>query len=196
METTVETFEKQSEFPFTSFALKQNAGWLCSTPVSKKAYSEPVREEFSVAVTGEIVRRWREDINNPFSYEIFPGWLEFKLVGVLLLKREIKNALKNEGLLAGDKIDEFIEIIRSSLDTYKGLVENTLKKEITDLAESSHPLIAFFTFRDNDIIESILYCVDRLFPAEKDVLRKFVEKYRDELMTVKVVRKFNVYRGN
>jgi len=195
METSIEISKKQGEFPFAAFS-RQGAGWLYSTPVSKKAYSEPVREEFSVAVTGEIVRRWRDDINNPFSYEIFPGWLEFKLVGVLLMKREIKNALKNERLLVGDEADEFIKIIRSSLDTYRELVEDALKKEITDFVESSHPLIAFFTFRDEDIIKSILYCVDRLFPTKKDALTKFVEKYRDELMTVKLVRKFKVHRGN
>lgn len=194
MEVSIENSQRQGEFPFASFLPRQGAGWLYSTPVSKKAYSEPVREEFSVAVTGEIVRRWRDDINAPFSYEIFPGWLEFKLVGILLLKSEIKNALKNERLLVGDEADEFIKIIRSSLDTYKRMIEDTLKEEITDLAESSHPLIAFFTFREDDIIKSILYCVDRFFPAKKDVLRKFVEKYRNELMTMKVIRKFKVIK--
>ena len=172
-------------------------GWLYSTPVSKRAHSEQVKQEY-VTFQGKhqmyVLRRGRDDINTPLSYEIFRGKLEFKLVGVLPLKREIKSALGGERLLIGNKADGFIKVIHSAFAVYKWLIEDALKKEITDVAESSHPLIGFFTFRDDDIIKSILGCVDSFFPAEKDGLRKFVEKYRDELMTIKVVRKFKVIR--
>ncbi len=197
MEATVETFEKQGGFPFTSFVLKQNAGWLYSTPVSKKAYSEPVREEFSVAVDGRIVRRWRRDINEPFKYETFPGYLDIQLVGIVVPAKEIKKLLGKEGLLTGDEADIFIESLRSAFSLFKGEIEESLRKEIGSRLIEVHPLVAYFRVDlSRDLMDTISYITDCIFSAKKEELRNFIARHTEELMTIKVVRKFKVYRGN
>jgi hypothetical protein len=185
--------QKQGEFPFATFLPKEVKGWLYSTPVSKKMYSEPMREEFSMTVNGEVARKWRDRIDEPFKYETFLGYLHIELASIIIPAREIKKLLEKESLLSDEKAEEFIEIIRSAVRSYRCLVENNLKNE--PVIESPHPLMAFFTLRDNvDILETIRYSTDRLFPDEKDELRRFIEQYWEELLTVKLVRRFKVFR--
>lgn len=195
METSIEISKRQGEFPFASFALKQGAGWLYSTPVSKKAYSEPVREEFSVAVTGEIVRRWRSDINEPFKYEIFPGYLEIQLAGIVVLAKEVKKLLEKEQLLTGDDANIFIEGLRSTFSLFRSEIEDALKKETGCRLMELHPLIAYFRVDlSRDLMDTISYITDCIFSAKKEELRNFIARHIEELMTIKVVRKFKVIR--
>ena len=195
METTVEISQKQREFPFVGFLPKQEAGWLYSTPVSKKAYSEPIREEFSEAVDGRIVRRWRDHINESFKYETFPGYLDIKLVGVIVPAKEIKKMLEKERLLAGDDADIFVENIRSAFLLHRHDIKETLREEVAGKVVELHPLIAYLTIeQDTDIINTITYTTDLLFAEKKDKIRDFIAKHREDLMTIKVVRKFKVYR--
>jgi len=130
METSIETSKRQGRFPFAGFLpRRQETGWLYSTPVSKKAYSEPVREEFSVAVDDRIVRRWRRDINEPFGYETFPGYLDIQLAGIIVPAKEIKKLLEKEQLLTGDDADIFIESLRSAFSLFKGEIEESNRQQ-------------------------------------------------------------------
>jgi len=201
MEATVETSKKQRGLQLASFSPKLETGWLYSTPVSKKAYSEPVREEFSPAKgigNGSwIVRRWRDNINMSFQYETFPGYLHIELVGVITPVKEIKKLLEREGVLSGDDIDIFISGIRSAFYLFRPEIENDLKKDLGSRLVELHPLVAYLRVEPNvDLTESIEYFTDCVFSAKKEHLRDFVARHEDVLMTVKVVRKFKVYRGN
>ena len=193
METSIEISKRQGRFPFAGFLPKKETGWLYSMPVSKKPYSEPVREEFSTTVTGEIVRRWRTDINEPFQYETFPGYLHIELAGIIVPAKEIKKLLEKEGVLTGDDADIFIESLRSAFSLFKGDIEESLKKEIGSRLMEVHPLVAYLRLdADEEIINTITYTTDRIFSAKRDALRDFMAQHKDELMTVKVVRKFRV----
>ncbi len=198
MEASVEISEKQVKFPSVSFLQKQEVGWLYSTPVSKKAYFDPVREEFSPAVgigNGSwVARRWRSDINAPFRYEIFPGYLHIEFAGLVIPAKQIKKLLEKEGLLTGEDADIFVENIRSAFHMYEGEIEQDLRTETGKITEQ-HPLVAYFTIEDDtDVINTITYTVDQIFSARKCEIRDFIKRHREELMTVKVVRKFRVIR--
>ena len=178
-------------------------GWLYSMPVSKRPYNEPVKEEF-IEINDRshqryVLRRWRKRIEEPLQYESFPGWIDIKLVGISVLRKEIKKALKDEGLFTDDRADRFVAAIKSAVTIYKSRIERALMGEnFADFAETSHPLIAFLTIRDDtDVIGTALCTVEHLFPSQEDrsKIKNFIDKYRSELMTLKVVRRFQIHRA-
>lgn len=173
--------------------------WLTSTPVSKKGWSEPVKEEFLEVKDGShraILRQWRDRIEEPLQREVFRGWIDIRLVGIIPPSKEVKKALEREGILSEDEMAEFIVLFRASFDVNRKLVENAMMAEKGEVMESNHPLVAFFRVQEDEVLRSILYNINLLFPTKKEALSEFVEKNREELMTVKVVRKFKIYRGN
>ena len=203
MEASVEISKKKRLSPLNISLFQQGTGWLYSTPVSKKAYSEPVREEFSPARGANngswVVRRWRNDINMPFQYETFSGYLHIELAGFIPLVRELGKILKQEAIVTSEEAWNFVVMIRSSLGMYRNTIENALKFGRGDLTETDHPLVAYFQLRDKcdlaDILETLRYATCAIFPSRKEYLLDFVERHLEELMTVKVIRKFRVIRA-
>jgi len=179
----------------------ERKGWLYSMPISSMAWSEPVKEEF-IEIKDEshrtyVLRRWRNRIDEPLQYEVFPGLIETRLLDIEVLEKEIKSSLEQEKILTGDEVNRFVAVIRSAFNNFKGRIERCLADDnLTDLAESSHPLVAFFTLRsDFYIMRAIKYTVAKVWPGKKQEINRFIEKYRDELMTVKIVRDFKVLRA-
>ncbi len=186
-------------FSFVTSPINEREGWLFSYPVSKKKYTEPVKEEFFPAKNSNyrsiIVRRWRTRIDEPFRYEVFPGYINIELAGIVVPAKEIRKLLEKEKILSGDDIDLFISAVRAAFKFYKTMIKNDLAKN-DNIKESFHSLIAFYTPKKElleDIISTILYTTDKIFPLHKEKIRDFLERYKEELMTVKVVRKFKIY---
>ena len=185
------------------FFLSQD-GWLNSTPVSDKPYSEPVKEEYFCVrdekCTEYLIRRRRDSIEKSFQYEILRGWLKFDLAEIRLQKEEITTFLNKEGLLlGGDERDEFFTILEVSVDFCKHGIETVLKDEdslqMADLQER-HPLVALFRIRgkpEKEIIGLINYTVNLTFPSLTNRLTAFIKNHRDDIMTIQVTRKFQPF---
>lgn len=182
-----------------SFGEVVSRGWLYSVPVSKKPYSEPVKEEFLLVKDQQhrtqVLRRWRNRIDEPLQYEVFRGWMDIRLTNIILARQEIKKALEKEGF-ATEEIAEFITLYQASFDINRGIVEEEIKKS-SDVEETQHPLIGYLNLKADGrdaVSDSIFYNIQRLFPDQKAKLIRFAEENMDKLMTVKIVRKFKIYR--
>jgi len=190
--------EARNEIP-QSFGEIISRGWLYSVPVSKKPYSELVKEEFLLVKNQQhqvqVLRRWRNRIDEPLQYEVFRGWLDIRLTNIILARQEIKKALEKEGFVM-EEISEFIALYQASFDINRGVVEEEIKKS-SDVEKTQHPLIGYLNLMADGrdaVSDSIFYNIQRLFPCQKAKLIRFAEENMDELMTIKVVRKFKIYR--
>lgn len=173
--------------------------WFLSTPVSKKRRTELVKEEFVEVEEGshrKILRRWRNQIEEPLQHEVFRGWIDIRLAGVIPPCREVKKMLTREEILSENEVGEFISLLRASFYINRMLVETDVKYGRVDVTESDHPLIAFFKLNSDDVLKSIRYNIDAIFPSKREALRRFVDLHQEELMTIKVVRKFKIYKAD
>lgn len=186
----------------TQLSIPRPSSWFHSMPVSKKPYATLKKEEFSSAAdtTNQcpcVVRTWRETNDDCKQSETFPGWLDIQLAGIVVPSKDIKRLVESEGLLSGDDADLFASAVRSAFYNFKSVIEDDLAKEVIGrVTESPHPLVADYTLlEDREVMDGILYTLDQLFYNKEDEIRDFIKKHRDYLMTIRVVRKYRVLRG-
>ncbi len=157
--------------------------------ISDKTYTEPVKTCYLEATNGSekfLIKKWRNTIDDPFSYEIIRGRIEIKDIKVKVQSNDIKKQIQMEKNLciSEEKVDNFIKGVQKEVEKL-----NPEKLEIS--AEGNTPLDSYCRL-NNDCIEQILTrCQDKFNQQELNLLRDFVlqnNQYND-VMTLMVRKK-------
>jgi hypothetical protein len=108
--------------------------------------------------------------------------------------KNIRSLLKRESFLNEEEKEWFVAAIRSAVALNRATLEKHFKEGRGEFWESDHPLVAFFIPDDDgDVFESIMHTAEGMFPAKKKEIKEFIERNREDIMTVKVVRKFTIH---
>jgi hypothetical protein len=163
-------------------------------PISDKPYAEPIKISYFEASNGKrrfLIKRWRNTIDDPCTYEIIDGRLEIAHSKVRVQTEAIKKQFKMEHDLAipEKKLNCFVKAIQ---DEVKNLDPATLEVS----AEGETPLISFCQL-GRDCMERILTrCRDKFDGHELKLLRDFVIEHNeyDNVMTLVAKKEFSIKR--
>lgn len=161
---------------------------------SRYGYWEPIREDYFQATDGvEIytVKRWREDVCKPLSYELIDANIEFcepilRVQSVKLKRQMIADASILR--LDADKIDGFIKRL-----------ENFVRDiELDDLIEyglsTNDSAVSYATLKDEAMERLLIHCHALFTDEELDRLRVFIDVNSDynDVMNIQIRRSFQL----
>jgi len=159
--------------------------------VSPWPYVEPVKESYFYVTNGKesfLVRKWRDSIENPVSYQLIDGYIEITDAHIEIQRQDIRKQIRAEIPSVSDrKINEFIKVVEdvtSQLDWEKLEVS----------AEGENPLITYYKLDDHSI-RDILNRSTKIFNSgEFEKIKEFIcrNNCHNDVMTLKVRRTFNV----
>jgi hypothetical protein len=166
-----------------------------NTMISEQDYREPVKEIYFEATNGRerfVIRKWRNNINEPMSYELIHGSL--KIIDHLyeVREKEIKK--------------EWLRVMSKSLHE-KGIVFLTVLKEaVTEIMigkdsrmifDSSNPLV-YYQKLNQRCIRIILKKLKNAFtPIELREIRKFIHEQNkvDGVIPLMIRKKFFIEKS-
>jgi hypothetical protein len=145
--------------------------------VSEKDYAEPVKTSYFKATNGRenfLIRKSREKISEPMKYELIPGDLLLKCVGIQIQAKEIEKQMERELQLPRQKIALFVRLYRRIAEEMK--IENLERVE----GESSNPLEVYYKMDDISLAFLFRNCRN-IFKGQQYLdMERFIESHRDD----------------
>ena len=165
--------------------------------ISEGAYVEPLKVSYFEATNGKerfVIKKWRDNINDPLQYELIPGCIKTTIsLGLQLdeIRKQLDDEVKHPSITEA-KIERFIQIIEDVASQFSA----GDRVEIT--AESEIPLVSYCKM-DTDVIREILRRSEEIFRAEelKEIERFICRNNSDNgSMTLLLKRAFTIEEEN
>ncbi|MBN1255119.1 MAG: hypothetical protein JXA50_07600 [Deltaproteobacteria bacterium] len=161
-------------------------------PISDKPYTEPVKTSFFEATNGTkrfLIKRWRDTIEQPFTYEIIDGRLDFNHGKIGVQTHAIRKQLRAEydPSISEEQINYFINAIHKE-------AEKIDPATLMVSAEGETPLISYYHLGDATLERILIRCQDTFNHDELELLRNFMREHNeyDGVMTVLVHKEFAI----
>jgi hypothetical protein len=161
-------------------------------PISDKPYTEPLKTCYFEATNGAerfLIKRWRNNINDPFAYEIIEGSIEFTNGTVHAQTAAIKKQLKaeNDSVISEKKVNCFIQAIHKE-------VEKLDPEALEVSAEGETPLVSYYQLGSTCIDRILTRCQDTCNQHEVELFRNFINRHNeyDDVMTVVSKKEFSI----
>ena len=165
--------------------------------ISEGAYVEPLKVSYFEATNGKerfVIKKWRENINDPLQYELIPGYIKTTIsleVQLDEIRKQLHDEIKHPYITEA-KIERFIQIIEKVASQFSA----GDKIEIT--AETDTPLISYCKM-DTDFTREILRLSEEIFSAEElKEIEQFIYRNNNdnEPMTLLLKRAFTIEEEN
>ncbi|MBW2652923.1 MAG: hypothetical protein JRC57_07585 [Deltaproteobacteria bacterium] len=165
--------------------------------ISEGAYVEPLKVSYFEATNGKerfVIKKWRDDINDPLQYELISGYIKTTIsleVQLDEIRKQLRDEIKHPSITE-TKIERFIQIIEKVASQFSA----GDKIEIT--AETDTPLISYCKM-DTDFTREILRLSGGIFSAEElKEIEQFIYRNNNdnEPMTLLLKRAFTIEEEN
>ncbi len=175
----------------------ENLSIIKDSFMSEGAYLEPLKVSYFEATNGQerfVIKRWRENINDPLQYELIPGCIKTTIsleVQLDELRKQLHDEIKHAAI-AETKIEQFIQIVEKVVSQFSA----GDKIEIT--AETDTPLISYCKM-NTDCTGEVLNLSREIFNREElREIEQFIHRNNnyDESMTLLLKRTFVIEREN
>lgn len=159
--------------------------------ISQWPYVEPVKEGFFHVTNGKeifLVRKWRDTINDPVSYELIGGDIKIIDTKPEIQYQDIRKQIMAEiPSMTNKHIDRFIQAVE---DVVSRLDWESLEVS----AEGEGPSIIYYKLDDRNI-RQILKKISKIFdPKKSKKIKQFIHQNMDhnDVMTLKVRKRFKI----
>lgn len=165
--------------------------------ISEGAYVEPLKVSYFEATNGKerfVIKKWRDDINDPLQYELISGYIKTTIsleVQLNEIRKQLHDEIKHPSITE-TKIERFIQTIEKVASQFSA----GDKIEIT--AETDTPLISYCKM-DTDFTREILRLSEKIFSAEElKEIEQFIYRNNNdnEPMTLLLKRAFTIEEEN
>lgn len=168
--------------------------------VSKKPYIELVREDHFYALDPDdkrvVVKRWRDNIQEPLQYEVFNGKIVTQITELAVQEKDLRKQLEYDARHAGlelskNKIDLLVAQLNTQInyDRYCDIAPKDI------FISDDHPSIVFV--RLNQCMKESLLEFCKKFCTEKEVrfIEVFIESQNCEngVLSCKGWKKFDIF---
>jgi len=161
---------------------------------SHNAHWELIREDYFQATDGIsifTIKRWRNDINQPFKYEIVPGRISiskpiFQTESVDIKKQMLADV--DTYPLSELQIDKFVKI-------FERFIQTLTEEDVWESRFSSdEPMISHAVLSDEATMRFLEQCKSEFMEGELQRLSKFIGANSDcdDVMSLKVIRQFKI----
>ncbi|HIC91237.1 MAG TPA: hypothetical protein EYP21_04085 [Syntrophaceae bacterium] len=159
--------------------------------ISQWPYLEPVKEGYFQVTNGKerfLVRKWRESIDNPISYQLIDGYIEITNTQLEVQRQDIRRQMRAEIPSISDrKIDQFIQVVEdvaSQLDW----------KKLEVSAEGENPLITYYKLGDHSMGNILSRSTEIFNSKEFKKIKEFIYQNNghNDVMTLRVRRRFKI----
>jgi len=147
--------------------------------VSEKVYSEPIKASFFKATNGKekfVIKKFRERIDEPLKYLLFPGDYSMKCIALEIQSEEISKQLKRElkPPLSQNKMDAFLKL-------YRHVAEDIDIKDLERIPEESHhPLEVYYKIDDIHLMYLLRNCRNIFKGQEYSAMEEFIQRHKDD----------------
>lgn len=165
--------------------------------VSEGSYIEPLKVSYVEATNGKerfVIKKWRDDINDPLRYELIPGCMKTTF-SLEVQSHEIRKRLHDETnhpSMTEAKIERFVQMIETVVSGF------CAGDRIDITAETDAPLVSHCKM-DADLTREILRLSEKIFSTEElKEIERFVYRTNrdDEPMTLLLKRAFIIEEEN
>ena len=165
--------------------------------MSESAYVEPLKVSYFEATNGKerfVIKKWRDNINDPLRYELIRGYIKTTTHLELQLdeiRKQLHDDVKHPSITEA-KIERFLQIIENVASQFSP----GEAMEIT--AESDTPLVSYCKM-DAEYTRKILKLSEKIFRAEElKEIERFVHRNNNDNgpMTLLLKRAFTIEEEN
>jgi hypothetical protein len=147
--------------------------------VSEKPYTEPVKVSYFKATNGRehfVVKRFRERIDQPLSYQLIKGDYSLKCVNLQFQSEAIRKQLAREmrSSLTQTQMDAFLRLVQH---VGKELDLNTLER-VSE--ESPFPLEIYYKMDDISLMYLLRNCRNLFKGTAYGEIEGFVHRHKDD----------------
>ena len=145
--------------------------------VSEKSYSEPVKTSYFKATNGRerfVIRKSREKISEPTKYDLIPGDLSLRCIGIQIQSREIAKQLERELDLPQEKVTAFIKLYQRISE---GMEIGTLERVPE---ESAHPLEVYYQMDDISLAFLLRNCHNIFKGPQYGEIEQFIDRHKED----------------
>jgi len=145
--------------------------------VSEKDYSEPIKTSYFKATNGNesfVIRKSRERISEPPKYELIPGDLLVRCIGIQIQAEAIAKQLEREQELPQQKIAAFVELYQRIADRMEiGNLERVPE-------EAANPLEVYCKMDDISLAFLLRNCRNMFKGQEYIDIEQFIEGHKED----------------
>ena len=163
-----------------------------SSPISDKPYSEPLKTSYFEATNGTeryLVKRWRNKIDDPYTYEIIEGRIELTNGTLCIQETAIKKQMhaENDSSIPEEKVNYFIHALRKE-------AEQLEPDSLVVSAEGETPLISYYQLGSTCVDRILARCRVTFTRGELNKLRDFINQHNeyDDVMTIVSKKEFAI----
>jgi hypothetical protein len=145
--------------------------------VSEKDYSEPIKTSYFKATNGSesfVIRKSRDRISEPAKYELIPGDLLLRCIGIQIQAEAIAKQLEWEQELPQQKIAAFVELYQRIADRLEiGNLERVPE-------EAANPLEVYCKMDDISLAFLLRNCRNTFKGQEYIDIEQFIEGHKED----------------
>jgi len=167
------------------------------TYVSDKPSFEPMKVAYFEATNGEekfLIRRLRERLDRPASYELIPGRIQVSEVSLEIQEKDLLRQISHQNgslPLPPEKIKKFVDAFR---DEVKKIPPEKFAEEMEMVQQGETPLLAFGSLSEAHWERILQRCERDFEPSELEWIEKFIRENQQpgDVLALQIKRKVSI----
>jgi hypothetical protein len=161
------------------------------TFISDKPAYELMKVSYVEASNGQqrfLIKRSRESLNQPVSYELIPGKIQVADVSLEIQEADLRRQiswLNGSFPLSGEKVNKFIQAFREEV---KSISPESLHEELESTLPGETPLLTYGSFSEDRWKKVLHRCENAFEPPELELVEGFIRDNRQpgEVLGLKI----------
>ena len=162
--------------------------------VGNRPYIDPMKESYTEATNGNenfVIRKWRESVNSPCSYQLIHGRIKLKNEKAEIQEKEIRKQMEFElKKIPKEKIDAFVSAYGKKVSGFN----LTRIKDYAEIYETDDSLTGIGKL-NKETVDDLVKIAENIFNQnELKSVKEFIAGNNefDGVITLRVQRKFDI----